>query len=171
MARAAAAPVGAHGVVALPWFGGARAPWWRDGARGAFVGLGLEHDAGDLCRAVVEAVAWEVRRCLHASGALAVATSLALTGADGTTAPWVEVLTAVTGLSAVRRRSGQAASAGAALVTARAIGADYDLERLDPVVASVVPDDGVVGRYAELAALAATVAETVVALDMREAAP
>jgi xylulokinase len=170
MARAAAAPAGAHGVVALPWFGGARAPWWRDGAGGAFVGLGLDHDAGDLCRAVVEAVAWEVRRCLHVSGALTLSTSLALTGADGTTAPWVEVLTAVTGRSAVRRRSGQAASAGAALLTARAIGADYDLDRLDPVVETVAPDAAAVARYAELAALAGTVAETVVALDMREAA-
>jgi hypothetical protein len=54
MAAAGAAPVGAHGVVALPWFGGARAPWWRARARGGFVGLSFDHDAGDLARAVVE---------------------------------------------------------------------------------------------------------------------
>ncbi|HXQ76249.1 MAG TPA: FGGY family carbohydrate kinase [Acidimicrobiales bacterium] len=167
MSRAAASPIGAHGVVALPWLGGARAPWWRDRARGGFLGLSFEHDAGDLARAVVESVAREVRRCLVAAGG-APARSLALTGADPPTAPWAEVLTAVTGLPAVRRRSGQAASAGAALLVARGIGADYDLERLDPVADTVVPDGPAVARYAELWGPADVVADTVVALETAE---
>jgi sugar (pentulose or hexulose) kinase len=164
MSHAAAAPAGAHGVVALPWFGGARAPWWRERARGGFVGLSFDHDAGDLGRAVVESVAWEVRRCLRAAGAAGV-TSLALTGTAGTAAPWPQVLTAVTGLPAVVRRSGQAASAGAALLAAAAIGADYVLDRMDPVVDTVVPEEGVVARYADLRAGADAAADAVVALD------
>ena len=167
MSRAAASPAGAHGVVALPWFGGARAPWWRDRARGGFLGLSFDHDAGDLARAVVESVAAEVRRCLRAAGG-APARGLALTGADPSTAPWAEVLTAVTGLPGVRRRSGLAASAGAALLVARAIGADYDLERIDPVVETVVPDDGAVARYHQLGERADAVAGAVVALDTGE---
>ncbi len=70
MSAAAAIPAGAHGLLALPWFGGARAPWWRDRARGAFVGLSFDHGPGDLARAVVESVAWEVLRCLAAAGAV-----------------------------------------------------------------------------------------------------
>jgi xylulokinase len=151
MEAAAAAPLGAHGVVALPWFGGARAPWWRDGAGGAFLGLGFDHDAGDLARALVEAVAWEVGRCLEAAGAgpggARRATSLVLTGTRATSAPWSEVLTSITGLSAQRRRSGQAASAGAAMLTARAIGADVDLDTLDPETETVFPDAAAVARY------------------------
>ena len=69
MARAAAAPAGAAGVIALPWFGGARAPRWRPRARAGLLGLGFEHDAGHLARAAVESVAVEVRRCLEATAA------------------------------------------------------------------------------------------------------
>jgi len=168
MTRAVPVPAGAHGVVALPWFGGARAPWWRDRAGGAFVGLSFDHDPGDLARAVVEAVAWEVLRCLRAAaagGAPAAATSLALSGAEAGTAPWTEVLTAVTGLPALRRRSDQAASAGAALLVARATGAEYDIERMDPVVDTVVPDPAAVSRYADLQARADAAARAVVGLD------
>ena len=52
MALAGSSPPGARGVIVLPWFGGARAPWWRDTARGAVVGLSLEHGVGDVARAV-----------------------------------------------------------------------------------------------------------------------
>jgi xylulokinase len=160
MARAAAAPAGARGVMAMPWLGGARAPWWRDGARGAFVGLSFVHDAGDVARAVVESVAWEVLRCMRASGSVRIgdplsggaapAVALTLAGSGATVEPWARVLTAVTGLPAVRRRSGEAASSGAALLTARAVGVVYDLDRVDPVTDVVTPDAAMVARYRDL---------------------
>jgi xylulokinase len=170
MRKAATAPAGAGGAVALPWFGGARAPWWRDRARGGFVGLSFDHDAGHLARAVVESVAWEVLRCLRAAGAVppdgpVPATSLWLTGDHAAVAPWPDVVTAVTGLPARRRRSGQAASAGAALLAARATGADYDLERLDPMVATVLPDQSDVARYAYLRTEAEAAAAAVIGLE------
>ncbi len=169
MAAAVTAPAGASGVLAFPWFAGARAPWWRPGARGGFLGLSFDQGAGDLARAVLEAVATEVRRCLTAAGAAAgPATSLALTGAGGTTAPWAEVVTAVTGLPAVRRRSGQSASAGAALLVSDAVGAGYRLDDLDPVVETVDPDAATVARYAELRDRVDAAADSVLALDLKE---
>ena len=62
---AAASPPGANGVIAVPWLDGARAPWWRDDARAGFMGLGSAHGPGDLSRAVIEAVAWDVLRCME----------------------------------------------------------------------------------------------------------
>jgi len=151
---AAASPPGARGVVAAPWLDGARAPWWRDGARAGFVGLASAHDAGDLARAVIESVAWEVVRCLETvtSGRPGGEQALGLTlGGAGTGIPlWVEVLTAMTGLPATRRRSGEAASAGAALLAARALGMELPLDRLDPLVAETEPDPEAVARYREL---------------------
>jgi xylulokinase len=136
MERARSSPPGSRGVIVLPWFGGARAPWWRDTARGAVVGLSLEHGVGDVARAVVESVAWDVLRCLESareSQAGAVPVGLVLAGGGANIALWTEILTSVTGLPARRSRSGEAASAGAAVLVARATGiGDGDGDGVEP---------------------------------------
>ena len=164
--HAAMSPPGANGVVVLPWFGGARAPWWRDSARGAIVGLGLDHRLGDVGRAVVEAVAWDVQRCLESAGRREPFRGLVLGGGGATVALWTEILTAVTGLPATRRRSGEAASAGAAILAARAIGADVDLDRLDPVDSEIDPDPGAVSAYRAHRPAVDAAADAVIALDL-----
>jgi sugar (pentulose or hexulose) kinase len=97
----------------------------------------------DLARAVFESVAWEVERCLEAICARQPrgpgVTRLALTGAGASTPVWREVLTAVTGLPARCRRSGQAASMGAAMLAAAAVGVEMSLDVVDPVDVDVEP--------------------------------
>ncbi len=170
MEQAGQSPPGSRGVTVLPWFGGARAPWWRDSARGAVTGLSFDHGSGDLARAIVEAVAWDVARCLEAvtrggsGGAGTGPVGLVLGGGGTTVAVWVDVLTAVTGLPASRRRSGEAASAGAALLAARATGIDADLDRLDPVSADAAPDPAAVVLYRSLRPIADDAARAVIGL-------
>jgi sugar (pentulose or hexulose) kinase len=89
---------------------------------------------------------------------------LALGGAGATDRIWVEVLAGTTGLAVTARRSGQAASAGAALLAARATGDPWDLDRLDPVTMSFVPDPAVVDVYAGLRAHDDAVASSVLGL-------
>src|SRR5439155_5171113 len=113
---AAAAEPGARGVVALPWLNGARAPWWRPGARAAFLNLTPAHGPGDMARALYEAVAFDVARSLEAVGM--DVESLVAAGGGVAGGLWVELLAAVTGLPVVLRRSGEAASAGACLLAA-----------------------------------------------------
>jgi xylulokinase len=137
-------------VTALPWLGGARAPWWRDDAGAAFLGLSAAHDSGDLARAAVEAVAWDVQRCVEAMGPAGTVTALALAGGGSEMPVWVEVVTSVTGLAAARRRSGEAASAGAAVLTGRAIGDAIDIDVLNPVSERVSPDAVMVAAYRRL---------------------
>ncbi len=149
-------PPGARGVVAVPWLDGARAPWWRDEARAGFVGLGAAHGASDLARAVMEAVAWDVLRVMEVVtvGRLGGSTAAGVTlGGAGSGLPvWVEVLTSVLGMSATRRRSGEAASAGAALLAGRALGMGLTLDELDPVEALIEPDLRAVDVYRGLRA-------------------
>jgi sugar (pentulose or hexulose) kinase len=149
--RAAKSPPGARGVTAVPWLDGARAPWWRDDARAAFVGLGAAHGMDDLSRAVIESVAWDVLRCMEVvtSGRLGGSTAQGVTlGGAGTGLPlWVDVLTSVLGIPAVRHRSGEAASAGAALLAGRALGMGLTLDQLDPVEAVITPDPSTVEIY------------------------
>jgi sugar (pentulose or hexulose) kinase len=72
-------------------------------------------------------------------------------GGGGATIPvWTDVLTAVTGVPAARRRSGEAASAGAALIAARALGIEIYLDRLDPVELRLSPDASAVEAYRQL---------------------
>jgi xylulokinase len=166
-ARAAESPPGARGVIAVPWLDGARAPWWRDDARAGFVGLGAAHGAGDLSRAVIESVAWDVLRCMEVvtAGRLGGSTAQGVTlGGVGTSLPlWVEVLTSVLGVPATRHRSGEAASAGAALLAGRALGMGLTLEQLDPVAAVIEPSAEAVDLYRRLRPQVEHVATSVLA--------
>jgi sugar (pentulose or hexulose) kinase len=65
-------------------------------------------------------------------------------------AVWQEVLAGTTGLPVHHRRSGQAASAGAALLAAGATVGPWDLDLLDPVAGGTHPDPALVDRYAAL---------------------
>ncbi len=162
---ASESPPGARGVVAVPWLDGARAPWWRDDARAGFMGLGSAHGASDLARAVMEAVAWDVLRVMEVVtvGRLGGSTAAGVTlGGVGSRLPvWVEVLTSVLGVPALRHRSGEAASAGAALLAGKALGLGLSLQQLDPVEAVIEPDPAAVEVYRRLRPLVDHVAEAV----------
>ncbi len=166
-AGAAVSPPGARGVIAVPWLDGARAPWWRDDARAGFFGLGAAHGPDDMSRAVIEAVAWDVLRCMEVvtAGRLGGSTAQEVTlGGAGTGLPlWVEVLTSILGVPATRHRSGEAASAGAALLAGKALGMGLTLEQLDPVAAFIEPDPAMVHLYRGMRTQVDHVADAVLA--------
>ena len=49
-------PVGANGLIFLPYLLGERSPWWNADARGAYVGLKMEHTRADMFRATLEGI-------------------------------------------------------------------------------------------------------------------
>jgi len=59
------------GVYFVPAFSGLFAPYWRDDARGAIVGLTAYARAAHIARAVLEATAWQTREVLDAAGGVA----------------------------------------------------------------------------------------------------
>ncbi len=147
---AADAEPGARGVIALPWPAGARAPWWRPEARAAFLGLSLAHGPGDLARAVIEGIAFDVARCLEA---LPEETErLEVAGGGAVSALWRRVLAAATRLPVERRRSEEAASAGACLIAAEALGADFRLEGINPTAGVEEPSPELMAAYRDLRA-------------------
>jgi sugar (pentulose or hexulose) kinase len=120
-----------------------------------------------MSRAVIESVAWDVLRCMEVvtAGRLGGSTAQGVTlGGAGTGLPlWVEVLTSILGVPATRHRSGEAASAGAALLAGRALGMDLKLAQLDPVAAVITPDPASVHLYRRLRSQADHVASAVLA--------
>jgi len=55
---AAAVPPGSHGVMALPFLEGERAPRWNPDLRAEIVGLHVDHDLGVITRALLESTAY-----------------------------------------------------------------------------------------------------------------
>jgi xylulokinase len=145
LAKAASVEPGARGVVALPWFAGARAPWWRADAHAAFSGLSLVHGPAELARAVVEGVALDVARSLELTAPERA--ELVLAGAGAGDDLWRGLLAAVSGLPVVRRAVDDAASVGARLLVARARGESLHVDRLNPVVRREAPEPALVTAY------------------------
>jgi sugar (pentulose or hexulose) kinase len=145
LAAAAGVAPGAAGVLALPWLAGARAPWWRPDAHGAFVGLTDAHGPAELARAVVEGVALDTARCLTLVAP--ASQELVVAGGGATDDLWRLVLASVTGCRVTRRAVDDAASVGARLLVASALGQALDVNDVNPVVAREEPDGELVAAY------------------------
>jgi xylulokinase len=114
---------GARGVVAVPTFAGARSFRWDARARGAIMGLEIGTTRGDLARAILEAIAFEVSACVGTlREAVGPLDRLFLTG-GGHTDPFVcQLMADVTGLPSVSFRERDAGLAGAMLLAGAGIG-------------------------------------------------
>jgi xylulokinase len=125
--EAFAVPPGAGGVVFLPYLSGERTPRFDPEARGAWVGLGLEHGRGHLLRAALEGVAFALREGLEALEEAGTAVSeLRLAGGGTAEEPWRQLLADVIGrpLRVLPGGVASVASArGAALLAGAASGA------------------------------------------------
>jgi xylulokinase len=65
---AEAVPIGAEGLVFLPYLVGERSPLMDPQARGTFAGLTLRHDTGHLIRAVLEGISYAMRQIIETIG-------------------------------------------------------------------------------------------------------
>jgi xylulokinase len=125
---AARSPRGANGVVAVPTFAGARSFRWDPAARGALLGLSVGTTRGDLARAIVEGIAFEVADCVEVLGeAVGPVSGLRLTGGGHRSSFSCRLTAEVTGVRAHRYEERDAALAGAMLLAGQAIGAWSDV--------------------------------------------
>ena len=91
-------PPGAGGVTFLPYLSGERTPHLDPEARGAWLGLGLDHERGHLLRAALEGVAFALREGLEALEEAGVeASELRLAGGGTLREPWRKLLSDVLG--------------------------------------------------------------------------
>ena len=142
--RAARAPVGAGGVLFLPYLAGERTPLWRDDVRGVFSGLGLEHGRVELARAVLEAVGYALRdsvTLIEAHGGSIDA--IRLSGARGGSRWLNQIKADITGRRLLVPAVLDAELTGCACVAAQALGVDPTLraaaQRLVRVADTIVP--------------------------------
>ena len=111
-AEAAESPVGARGLVLLPYLSGERTPLHDPLARGVIAGLSLRHTRGDVYRALLEGVGFGLRHNLETMiGAGAVVRRAVAIGGGAKNPLWLQIVSDATG---VRQH-----------LTKRAIGAAY----------------------------------------------
>ncbi len=123
--RAAAVPPGSEGVVFLPFLAGAGQPENDPDARGVFYGLTLKHGKGHCARAIMESIAFMLRKILadfQSSGIpLAEVRSM---GGGARSDLWLQIKADVIGVPLVRMEEEETSTLGAAMLAAVRVG-DY----------------------------------------------
>ncbi|MFY0408561.1 FGGY family carbohydrate kinase [Solicola sp. PLA-1-18] len=121
-ALALEAPVGADGLVLLPYLSsaGERVPFQDADARGVLHGISFAHGPAHVARAVVEGLSLVVRDCLETCST--PVTDLRVCGGGAVNDVWTQTIADVTGVRVTRTEDTEVGARGAYLVAARALG-------------------------------------------------
>jgi xylulokinase len=153
---------GTEGLTFLPYLQGERTPHADPDARGAFVGLSLQHDRGALVRAVLEGVAFGLRDSLELLRELGVSpTHGRASGGGARSRLWLGIVASVLGLPLELTAVDEGSAYGAALLAGvrggvfanvpEAVAACVSVrERIDPDASQAAAYDE---RYARFRAL------------------
>ncbi len=129
-AEAEKSPIGANGLMLIPHLIGAGAPHWNPFAKGILFGLSLGHQRRDLYRAVLEGVAFEVKKNIQVFKELGIEPKeLLLTGGGSRSDFWNQIYADVLGITCVRNVIEEATSLGAAILAASGAGIFPDVAK------------------------------------------
>jgi xylulokinase len=91
-------PAGADKLLFLPYLAGERAPLWDPHARGAFVGLTLNHGMLEMTRAVVESVGFAIRDVMATMEEIGLRVEdVRITGGQAKSDAWIQIRADITG--------------------------------------------------------------------------
>jgi gluconokinase len=152
--EAATVPPGSGGLLCLPYLLGERAPWWRSGLSGAYLGLRRDHRRPHLVRAAVEGVCQLlalVRDAVAATGT--PVREVRATGGAIASPLWSGTLAATLDLPVRLAGSPEGTGLGACLLGLHALGGLPDLDRAAELVGvhdTVLPEPADARLYARL---------------------
>lgn len=143
---------GANGVLYLPYLLGERSPRWDHDARGAFVGMGVSTNKGDMTRAVLEGVGYNLKIILDILRTQYPMEKLTMIGGGAKGATWLRILSDIWQIRLeLPLYREEATSMGAAVAGGVGIGLykDYSvIEQMNPVKDSVEPNAALKDTYA-----------------------
>jgi len=127
---------GSDRLLFLPYLAGERAPLWDPAARGAFIGLGLNHGKAELVNAVLESVGYAMRDVIEVmaenGGEI---TELRITGGPSKSRLWNQIKADITGKPILVPESSESVLLGNLLLALSALG---DTENLAETADSIV---------------------------------
>jgi xylulokinase len=141
--QAALSPPGAKGTVYLPWLAGAACPYYDSNARASFVGMTFAHTKGDMIRAAMEGICYEMRDMLESlqEANFAPFECYRVTGGAARSSLWNQIQADVYGKPVETVKTSEATALGAAMLAAVGVGIYKDIhEAIDNMV-------HVVGRW------------------------
>jgi len=125
---AAAAPPGSDGVVFLPYLAGAGQPENDPDARAVFYGLTLMHGRSHCSRAIMESIAYMLKKILaDFTRAGVVMTEVRSMGGGARSDLWLQIKADVIGLPLVRMEEEETSTLGAAMLASVQCGDHPDL--------------------------------------------
>jgi xylulokinase len=120
---AATVPAGADGLLVLPHLQGAMAPENNDQARGVLMGLTLKHGRAHVARAIMESIAFVVRRNVDVLAGLgAPSSAIRAVGGGSRSHVWKQIEADVTGLPVITMGNADAGTLGAAILAGAGVG-------------------------------------------------
>ncbi len=148
-------PVGANGLLFLPYLLGERSPRWNPRARGGFIGLTIRHTRADMIRAVLEGITLNLRVILEAfTGQGASIQAMRLIGGGARGRFWNQMMANVYGRPVQRLAIlEEATSMGAALAGGVGVGLYKDFlmaKQMNRVVEVIEPDPAAQAAYDRL---------------------
>ena len=95
-------PLGARGLIALPYFEGERTPLYDPDAKGMIFGLTLQHTRADIYRALLESVGFGIRHNVDSMLAAGVTPKRILAVGGGTKNPdWMQMVSDIANIAMV----------------------------------------------------------------------
>lgn len=121
--EAAASPIGASGVLTLPYFAGERTPFSDPEARGVIAGVGLDTSRGDLYRSILEGAGFGLRHLVETARAGGVRIDrFRAVGGGSAGSLWPKIVSDVTGIPQDIVHPHLGAPLGAARLAAEGVG-------------------------------------------------
>ena len=117
---------GSDGLVMLPYFCGSSTPKYNPSARAVFAGIDLSHTRGHFARAIMEAIAFNLRQNLECIG-IDTVKELRITGGGASSPLWAGIKADVVGKELSTLLEGETACLGSALAAAVGVGDFTDL--------------------------------------------
>lgn len=120
---------GGHGLLFLPYLAGSATPHWNPGATGSLLGLTLSHNRGDIVRAIMEGVVFEINEMLHAWKKVGLNVGTIRLGGGATrNTLWNRIQADIYGCPVETVKQQETAAIGAALIAGCGIGLFSSIE-------------------------------------------
>ncbi|MFM8606388.1 MAG: FGGY-family carbohydrate kinase [Hyphomicrobiales bacterium] len=113
-------PIGAKGLMLVPYWSGCMTPYWDTSARGIIAGLSSYHTRGDVYRALLEAMALEQTMMTNSVDAVTNKIAhYAVVGGGSSSDLWCQIIADASGRDVKRLDTVEASALGAAMAAAK----------------------------------------------------